>query len=284
MQKLFVPTDFSECADHAFEVALQVAHRVDGVVTLYHHLNIPEGWEVLTREAKEIDEENKALVDEALEKLKALASTGLDRSVEMNIAYGGGEFLKDLQNKFNAYDAELIVMGSHGVSGKEEWFIGSNAQKVIRKLHNNVLVIKESIEMVDFRKILFASNLESRDQTTFKAFLDFVTPYNPEEVHVLAVNTSGFFRQPTVVMNEALKDFEKLAGDFQCFSHFIRDYSVEAGIRHFCENVGIDLIGISNHERHPIKRMFQGSNVEMLVNHSKVPVLSLDYKQLEFEP
>ncbi|MBK7409888.1 MAG: universal stress protein [Saprospirales bacterium] len=39
-----------------------------------------------------------------------------------------------------------------------------------------------------------------------------------------------------------------------------------------------DLIGISNHERHPLKRILVGSNVEALINHSKLPVLVIDYE------
>ena len=41
-----------------------------------------------------------------------------------------------------AYEVDLIVMGSHGASGLNEWLIGSNAQKIVRLAHCPVLTIK----------------------------------------------------------------------------------------------------------------------------------------------
>ena len=57
----------------------------------------------------------------------------------------------------------------------------------------------------------------------------------------------------------------------------IQDLSVEHGIRVFAEELGADLIAISNHERHPVRRILRGSTVEALVNHAAIPVLSIDY-------
>ncbi|MFT7452175.1 MAG: nucleotide-binding universal stress UspA family protein, partial [Patescibacteria group bacterium] len=52
----------------------------------------------------------------------------------------------------------------------------------------------------------------------------------------------------------------------------------DAGIRHLSDELGADLIAISNEKRHPIKRIFSGSNVEALVNHAEIPILSIDFK------
>ena len=168
-------------------------------------------------------------------------------------------------------------MGSHGVSGKEEWLIGSNTQKVIRKVHKNVLVVKNPIGELTFSKVLFATGLHTGEQECFNRFLEFLRPFDIDELHVMAVDTSGYFSQPSFLMLEALKDFQKIADAYPCQTHFYSDYSVESGIRHFTEEYDIQLIGISNHNRSKIKRILMGSNVEMLINHSQVPVLSIDF-------
>ena len=61
-------------------------------------------------------------------------------------------------------------------------------------------------------------------------------------------------------------------------AHVFRALSIDDGIRSFSEKIGADLIVISNHERHPLKRMLIGSNVEALVNHSSLPVLTIDFE------
>ena len=42
MKNLLVPTDFSAESHHAFEVALQLAQRIGGNVTLLHVVEVPE--------------------------------------------------------------------------------------------------------------------------------------------------------------------------------------------------------------------------------------------------
>lgn len=62
--------------------------------------------------------------------------------------------------------------------------------------------------------------------------------------------------------------------------HFYKDYTVEAGIRHMSESIEADLVSLSNHNRRPLKRIFSGSNVEALINHSQIPVLSIDFPRI----
>ena len=101
-------------------------------------------------------------------------------------------------------------------------------------------------------------------------------PFLPE-IHLLAVHTSEFFDAPYILQHEAMKDFMKLAEPLACKKHIMRDFSVDSGSRSFAEKIGADLIGISNHHRSPLKRMLVGSNVEALVNHANVPVMTIDY-------
>ena len=80
-------------------------------------------------------------------------------------------------------------------------------------------------------------------------------------IHLLEVNTYGWFSQPYVLAKELMNDFAQLCPPLPCKKHFYRDYSVDAGIRHFAEKVNADLIVISNYNQHPIRRIFQGSSV-----------------------
>ena len=79
-------------------------------------------------------------------------------------------------------------------------------------------------------------------------------------------------------MREAIKDFAESIEGLTVKTHFGKAASVESGIRHYSEEENIDLIAISNKEKSPLKRMLVGSNVEMLINHSQVPVLTMDWK------
>ncbi|MBT8190396.1 MAG: universal stress protein [Saprospiraceae bacterium] len=274
--RILVPTDFSKCADDALHAAIDICRKLKGHLHLYHSAQVPDNWEYLDVEAKVKDTVNKQVALQAREALKKRQKIAENEGVECDIHYTGGKFLQNFNEVLEKVNVDLIVMGSFGTSGKREWFIGSNTQKVVRKFHKNVLVIKQEVQSHLFRKVVFVSSLNENDKNTFLRFLDFIRPFDIEELHLLAVNLGGYFLQPTVVMKEVLKDFKDLAKGFNCLTHFYQDYSVEAGIRHFCEENDIDLIGISNETRSPIKRILLGSNVEMVVNHASIPVLSLD--------
>jgi len=274
--KILVPTDFSPCASNALDAACKLGQKLGAEIHLYNSADLPEEWEDLPVEEKVKDSVNRALALQTKAKLLAEVEKIDKYNLQSQLHYTGGKFLKNIEEVIQENKFDLIVMGSKGAKGKQEWFIGSNAQKVIRNIHLNTLIVKNPIENVNFSKVVFASNLSSNDKVSLHRFLEFIKPFGVKEVHILAVDTFGFFSQPTILMLEALKDFKLLVKDFECHTHFISDYSIDSGIRNFTRSNDISLIGISHTTRSPIKRFFQGSNVEILINHSQVPVLCID--------
>lgn len=277
--KIIVPTDFSDCAKDAFEVAQSWAARANASLHLFHAAALPQDWEDLSAVVRYRDEANKAIALAVRDKLREWQYDAQDKGVSCDIHYHGGELLEGLEELVDELSADMAVIGSQGASGKREWFMGSNAQKLVRHLRIPVLVVKEAIAPPDFSRVVFASGLFVDDQEAFRHFLRLLQPFPVEEVHILAIKTEQLFGPPASVMLDALKDFAALAEEhgYPCQTHYPSNLSVERGVRDFVESHHIQLIGISHHRRHPLKRFFQGSNVEMLVNHAGVPVLSVDY-------
>ena len=276
MKNILVPTDFSVFAKYAFDLAVQIADSENAKLHLFHSAALPDKWLSLPDEERKKDAINSQKahnINVLLEELKAVCKK---QNIDFRTIVAGANLVFNLKKYVEQEEIDLIVMGSHGVSGKQEYFIGSNTQKVIRSVHRPILIIKEALKDISFKKVVFASGFEEREQESFRRFIKFVKGSNPE-VHLLAINTSSFFSQPSMIFYEAMDDYKKLAEPLVCKKHFYNDISVEAGIRHFAESIDADLIAISYRYRHPIKRMFQGSNVELLINHSRVPVLTIDY-------
>ncbi len=279
--KILVPTDFSVFAEYALDAAILFAKKLNAKIHLYHSADIPDDWEDLPAEVRYHDGVNKQIALKVRNTLKQLKQQVEAEGIPCQYHYTGGKFLKNITEIIEKIDFDLIIMGSHGVSGKEEWFIGSNTQKVVRKLHQNVLVVKEKVTTIDFKEVLFVTGLDKADQEAFRRFLDFIAYFNVDKLYVMTVNTTSFFSQPNVLVKSVLKEFEKIAEGHNVSTHFYRDHTIDAGVRHFVDDYEIDLVGMSNHVRHPFKRIFQGSNVEMVVNHCDVPVLAIDYVEVK---
>lgn len=273
---ILVPTDFSKCADYAFDVACQIAVKTKADLHIYHSANIPDDWEDMELSEKVNDTHNKYIALEARDLLISRRDKAQEQGIKCTIHFTGGEFVTNIEEIFEKVLVDLIVMGSHGIGGKEEWFIGSHTQKVIRKYHKDVLVIKEPAPTFTPKSAVFISSLNTEDQEAFQSFLDYTDAFGIEEVHVLTIDTSSWFTQPAIVIAEAQKDFVKLATDRKCKAHFYKNHSVQFGIGEFMKENNVDLAGISYRTRHPLKRIFMGSNVEMLINRTDTPVLCIN--------
>ena len=277
MKNILIPTDFSACAGYAIDLGFAFAEFFDATLHLFACIDLPDDWSELSDEEKNNLPDKKQLI----ENVNILLSEWRDRAdregIKMQTIISGGNFLTELQKQVSGNKSDFVIMGSHGVSGKQEYFIGSNTQKAIRKLHVPVFVVKNPLKEYAFKNVVFASNFDANEKEPFQNFLKFIKWFTPETIHLLSINTSGWFGQPSLLMKEAMKDFKELCEGYNCKTHFYRDLSVDVGIRHFAEEVSADLIAVSNQNRSPLKRIFAGSNVEALVNHCEAPVLSLDF-------
>ncbi len=267
--RILVPTDFSVFSKYAIGAAILLAKRTTAQVDLLHSYETIDGSEVESRYLEEIRERDAAELLKSRSRLSQEGIEGEDHILK-------GRFIKNLIRHCGVHEYDLVIMGSHGSSGLEKLMVGSNTLKALRKLNMSLLVVKQEVKNLIFDEVLFVTGLNEEDKGSFKYFLDFVNVLDFKKVHVMAVDSPAYFTQPTIVMLEALKDFEAIAKDYPVESHFYSDYSIAAGVRHFVEEYRVGLIAISNKQKSPLKRIFQGSNVEAIISSSSVPVLSID--------
>ncbi|RMF29128.1 MAG: universal stress protein [Bacteroidetes bacterium] len=281
MKSILVPTDFSACANDAADAAMQIARYLGAKVHLYSRVDLPWNWHTLTEMERSAHREAQQRLRNAEVLMADLVARYPNLPTETHLS--GGNLVENIVELAEALDVDLIVMGSHGTSGKNDLFLGTNTQKVVRMVHRPVLVVKEPLGTVKFEKVVFAANFNPEDKPVFLQFKEFIRPFLPE-IHLVYINTTGFFGTPLVVSQEVMQDFCALAKPFDCHFHIYHDVTAELGIRSFSEKIGAQLIAVAHHHRSPIARMFIGSTVEALVNHSRLPVLSLDYNKKDLPP
>lgn len=274
MQTILVPTDFSDCAHIAYAVAQQWAARMGADIHLLHVLDLPASWANPDDDSNSKHTYTRAVskAEDQLQQWSLQAAPGL----HVTTSWQTGALAQAAAHYVDSFNPDLIVIGSHGASGKSEYFLGSNTQRVVRNVHCPVLVVKEPLAQLNFDKVLFASHFHEDELPAFRRFKALVRPFLPE-IHLVEVHTGSFFDPPMVVSLEAMQRFADECMPLPAHIHLYRDWSADRGIRHFANELGVGLIAISNHERRPLKRMLAGSTVEALVNHAKLPVLSIDW-------
>ena len=275
MKHILVPTDFSNCAQYALEAAILIAKKFNAKLHLYSCLELPENWFSMSSTEQQAFPDALQQIEAATDTFNTIIKHHSD--LDINGSYSSGKLIEEIQNCIQEKDIDFIVMGSHGKSGISEIFIGSNTQKVVRMIHRPILVVKRPLENIDFKNVVFASSFNLSEKKPFREFKTIIAPFKPI-IHFLGIMTSYFFDVPAAATQSAMDDFVKLGRPFECKTYIFKTSNIETGVRQFSKEIDADLIAISNHNRRPLKRMLMGSNVEALINHSELPVLTIDYE------
>ena len=272
MKKILVPTDFSEHAGYAMNLAAQIAKKHQGEVILLHMLELPHQVSDAITGGHDIPEimffKNAALKKlDALMNLPMFDDIDVSQVIQFEMAFDG------IMKLINKNHVDLIVMGSHGASGFQEMFIGSNAEKVVRNSEVPVLVVKKDHTDFEIKNFVFASDFSKEAHKPFMKATEIAKNFGAH-LHLLYVNTPNNFRS-TLVANEIIDDFLSHYKDLTNYSvHTFNDANIEKGILNFARSANADLIGIGTHGKKGIAHFFNGSTSEDIVNHAYRPVMT----------
>lgn len=278
VKNIFIPTDFSDCANYAVDAGLKYAQQFGATLHLYHWLEMPVNWSAMTaaERAQFPGIENYLTITTA--RFEEIVTA--NKNVTIIYSITGGKFDQVVKEYQREYPIDLIIMGSHGASGMNEFFLGSITQRAVRLVHCPVLILKSPLLNPDFNKVIYASKFNKEDLESFLQFKELVKHFVPE-IHLVALQSIRFFTIPTIVYADAMEEFARLAKPLTCVIHQNKKFNTDRELRRFSQEIEADLIAISNHDRQPVLRLIMGSMVEYLVNHATIPVLSIDYKDKE---
>jgi nucleotide-binding universal stress UspA family protein len=272
MKKILVPTDFSEHAEYALRAAAQIAKKIEAEIYLLHMLELPSQMSDMVSKGSEGPEIIFAIkkAREQFEDIKSkpyLSGINVTEAVQFEKAFEG-IITSSVKNNI-----DLIVMGSHGVSGFEEMFVGSNTEKVVRTSEIPVLVVKSDVDINAMKNLVFASDFSDEIESSFPKLLNF-SEMMGLTVHMLMVITPNNFKTTTHAESLMAKFSKKFLEGKEVKVHTFNDENLEAGILNFSEKVNADIIGISTHGRTGLSHFFNGSVSEDVVNHSKKAVIT----------
>lgn len=274
MKKILVPVDFSEHSENALEVAANIAKNHDSELVVVHMMGLAQS--VINRdESKEVFEAMyhmklaKQQFEEFLEK-------DFLEGIKVHTTVQNYKIFSELDGVAKEFEADLIVMGSHGASGIREVFVGSNTEKVVRTSSVPVLVIKNRIMNFNIEQMVFACDFSLEFIPAFKKARELANKFN-SKFQLLYVNTPDRFRRSSEMEARAFKFLVNAKDDAMDLYDSIKYYSdttIEDGIFSFSNNYNADVIAIPTHGRRGLAHFFTGSVGEELVNHSDIPVIT----------
>jgi nucleotide-binding universal stress UspA family protein len=134
-QRVLHPTDFSDCADAAFQVVKRLKAAGAKEVILLH---VQDERVIKQRSPEQLAEFNRHDTERLEDLCKALRLFGLEAWPELRLGIPFKETLALADEK----NASLIVLGSHGRSAVQEMLAGSTFENVARLSRQPVLVVR----------------------------------------------------------------------------------------------------------------------------------------------
>jgi len=159
LKNILFATDFSQAADAAAPIAIQIARRY-GAKVYGVHVNrfddytaaAPNAWAAMAEAAEKETKEDAGRLNEQLQ------------GVEHEVVIGEGNLWEVLSNVIQQKEIELVVVGTRGRTGFGKTLLGSVAEQILRQSPCPVLTVGPHVnpwsdEYVKMREIVYATDL-----------------------------------------------------------------------------------------------------------------------------
>lgn len=269
MKKILVPCDFSATAMQAFRFAANIARRSKGEIVLLHIVELP----VLRHGPVPIN----ALEKSFLKKIKERVASDIEKminnwgkGIKVSFVLDHGEVNHMITRHIKKHKIDLIVMGTHGASGIREFFIGSNAEKIVRFSTVPVITVKKHFKNV-IKNIVFATDLSALPKKTSERLKNLQKFFNAD-LHIVYINTPFDFKTDESLRPQ-ITAFIKENGLSKNTSFTIfNDRDEVSGIRNFATRAKADLIALPTAAKKGLSHFLFGSVAEDVTNHIKCPM------------
>ncbi len=271
-KKIVVGVDFSDCSMNALEHAVIIAHRAKAGVTMVWANHLDYSKEIFSVEPDHI----RAEVQERFVKLIKKYSPQLAAGTEIDYRMEKGKVYKVICHVAKEVDAFLLIVGTHGSSGFEEFWIGSNANRIVSASKLPIITIRAGVDSNKNLKIIVMpldSTKITRQKLPITALL---AKYFDAEIHILGVYTStvdniryrikNYVAQSETYLKENGVRYRTVYLDASNITDTVLDYA---------KKVNANLISIMTEQETTTANLWIGPYAAQMVNHSPIPVLSV---------
>jgi len=275
MKQVLVAIDFSKTSLNALQYGIMLANKSKANVQMVWVDNTTSDEVVYEEPSAEERAEKVEMLKDLQEKYKKMLRGGkLDYKIRK------GKVYIEVAQQAKSIGADLIVSGTHGVSGFEEFWIGSNAYRIVTNAPCPVVTIRHGFEVKDISRIVLPIDSTQETRQKIPVAADIARLFH-SEVHVLSLYSTPLKSVHRRVDNYTLqvKQFLDEQG-IANFSVIKESDNITRSTLDYSEQTGADLIIIMTEQETTTANLFLGTYAQQMINHSTIPVLSIRSKEL----
>ena len=271
MQPIIVAVDFSNTSIHAIEYAISMANKMKSDIHLIWVDKLNAVDSVYPDNSAETRNEAKNRFEEII----AQYGKNLVKGISMDYKLKKGRIYREVDSLARLVKAELIVTGAHGISGYEEFWIGSNAYKIVNNAINPVITVRHDFPIsknVERILVPMDGSMESLQKIPFVVKL--ATLFQ-SEVHLITTHSSHLKSIQRITQKIAQTSLAYLQKhQITVIEDSLVGNDLTKAVLTYAETVKADLIAIMTEQETPVNILL-GAQAQQLINQSPIPVLSI---------
>ena len=187
MRAILLLSDFSNFSQQAVVQAGKLANEFNATLVLVHQLEVDEGY--FTREANEALPATVFYTNIAYQRLDEqteLSGVPANKVVRVVIR---DKFKNELRKLIENYGVDLIVYGLDNTNKGilDRLSLNKRMKKLIKHYNVPLMLLNNEIKTVNFKELMYVSNLNDEDFMGFSKFLLFAQKVNCK-VHLINLN------------------------------------------------------------------------------------------------
>jgi len=274
MNNIVVAVDFSESSINAFLHALSIAQKCNTDLDLV--------WVRKSAEEKDKFDTSGDPTKEVKVQFTDLIAKYQPELPGNKISYKirTGKVYKEIVDEAKECKAMLVVTGTHGASVFVEFWIGSNANRIVALSPCPVLTIRSVIDVRrPLSKIVLPmdSTTETRQKATFTGYL---AKKHDAEIHILSLYSTkakAVRRNVDAYAEQVAKYFEEEGIKFLVTSK--EADNISDGMIEYAQSVDANLISIMTQQESTTANLWMGPYAQQTINRSPIPVLCIRPKE-----
>ncbi len=286
IRKILVPVDYSECSRFACRYALKIACKLGAEIKLFHTYYSPAfdlielaGAVQTQSQLREevtvnLEETEKDTLERFLQSLREyMRECGMaDVAISYNIAPGVPE--DEIISYCNAYNPDLVVMGTKGKGKGVGSIIGSVTAAIINRIDFPVLAIPEKYTFIgeeNVKNLLYVTDFDESDFLTLKGLMN-ITDQLDLDVHCVHIgeDPNGWDK---VKMEGLMKYFAEVYGKTQVGYSFINEKNLLFDLDELIRTKSINILSLTARRQKVFEKLFRPNLTKKLFYHTGIPLL-----------
>ena len=290
IERILMPTDFSDCANAALTHAVALAHQFGAELHLLHAV-------VLHEEDPNRPGHSFPGLEELHRRLKEAAATGMEQLINDRQTKGITVFKAQRRGLTAAPEIlayaedeaiDLIVLGTHGRRGLRHFLLGSVAEEVLRSANCPVLTIRDEEEVRRFHEvdlIVVPFDFSADSRRALEVARDLAAAYKSRIEVVHAVEAAMMLSTYSIdfdygavfrrIERRLGEEIESLGDQDISIEPRVLDGHAASAITRHAEGSQADLIVLASHGLSGLWHFMLGSVAEKVIRSASCPVLTL---------